>query len=257
MTIELLLNFVSLTFLQIILMIDNLIFVSVLTEPLLPADKAYARKVGFGASVLMNIVLIVIGGFLTSFHTTLFSLNGHNITPHNIIMFGGGLFLLHKVVKEFRCKLDNVCHKETKSFKSVTQVIINMILIDLTFSFDSTIIAVGMTDIKWMQIGSVLIALVVMYFSFNVLNKATDKYPSLKILALAFLFLIGFSLFSSGLGFEIPKGYMYSAMFFSLGVELLMIKFESKEKLINKILNRKSKEAVTDTATKVVAEVQK
>lgn len=249
MNTALILTFLSLTFLQIILMIDNLIFISVLTESLNKTDKAYARKIGLVLSLLLNTGLILLAGFLTSLHTELFSVGEYHFTFHNLILLIGGLFLLVKVVKEIRCKIDNVCHtSSTKTFKSVTQVIINMALIDLIFSIDSTIIAIGMTEVKWIQIGSVLVAIVIMYFSFNFINKVTDKYPSLKVLALAFLFLIGFSLFTGGLGVEIPKGYVYFAMFFSLLVEFLNIKIETKSKLIDKIMNRAKTEGVKDPA---------
>ncbi len=218
-----------------------MIFIAVLTESLSGKDKAYARRIGLILSLILNTGLVLLAGFLTSLHTILFSYGDYHFTFHNVILLVGGLFLLYKVVKEIRCKIDNVCHTtETKTFKSVTQVIINMALIDLIFSIDSTIIAIGMTDIKWIQISSVLVAIVIMYFCFNFINRVTDKYPSLKLLALTFLFLIGFSLFTGGLGIEIPKGYIYFTMFFSLGVEFLNIKIESKEKMVNKILNRKS-----------------
>lgn len=243
MTTTLILTFLSLTFLQVILMIDNLIFISVLTESLSSKDKAYARRVGLLMSLVLNTGLILLAGFLTSLHTILFSVGTYHFTFHNLILFVGGLFLLYKVVKEMRCKLDNTCHTtNTKTLKTVTQVIINMILIDLIFSIDSTIIAIGMTEIKWIQISSVLVAIIIMYFSFNFINKITDKYPSLKIMALAFLFLIGFSLFTGGLGVEIPKGYVYFAMFFSLGVEWLMIKSESNSINLNKILHNDKNE---------------
>ncbi len=251
MTTELL-NFLSLTCLQVILMIDNLIFISVLTESLLPADKSYARKVGLVASLILNTCLILLASLLTSMESVLFTVMGHNFTFHNLILFFGGLFLLIKVVKEIRCKIDKVCHAPTtKTFKNVTQVIINMILIDLVFSIDSTIIAIGMTDIKWVQIASILLAILMMYFCFNFINKTTDKYPSLKILALSFLFLIGFSLFASGLGFEIPKSLIYSVMAFSLLVEFLNIRVDSKAKVFDKIVNRKEKESVTEAVTEV------
>jgi predicted tellurium resistance membrane protein TerC len=224
-------TFLSLTFLQVILMIDNLIFISVLTEGLGKDEKDRARKYGLGISLVMNAGLVFLATYLTSLHTELFHVGNYHFTIHNLILLTGGIFLIIKVVKEIRCKIDGVCHnKEKKVFKDLTQVVINMALIDLIFSVDSAIIAVGMTNIKWIQIASVLLAILVMYFTFNSINKLTDKYPSLKVLSLTFLFLIGFSLFTSGLGVEIPKGYVYFAMFFSLLVEFLNIKIEQKTK---------------------------
>lgn len=231
MNTDLIITLLSLTFLQVILMIDNLIFISVLTESLNLTDKSKARKWGLGISLVMNASLVFIATYLTSLHAELFSIDRYHFTIHNLILLVGGLFLLIKVVKEIRCKIDGVCHtQEKKVFENMTQIVVNMALIDLIFSIDSAIIAVGMTDIKWIQIASVLTAIVIMYFSFNSVNKLTDKYPSLKLLSLTFLFLIGFSLFTSGLGFEIPKGYVYFAMFFSLLVEFLNIKIEQKSK---------------------------
>lgn len=226
-----LLTFLSLTFLQVILMIDNLIFISVLTENLSLTDKTKARKYGLGISLVLNAGLVFLATYLTSLHSELFHLGNYHFTIHNLILLAGGIFLLVKVVKEIRCKIDGVCHsQEKKVFKNMTQVVINMALIDLIFSIDSAIISVGMTNIKWIQVTSVLLAILVMYFSFNSINKLTDKYPSLKVLSLTFLFLIGFSLFTSGLGVEIPKGYVYFAMFFSLLVEFLNIKIEQQYK---------------------------
>jgi predicted tellurium resistance membrane protein TerC len=225
------LTFLSLTFLQVILMIDNLIFISVLTENLSIKDKDVARKYGLIISLVLNAGLVFLATYLTSLHTELFKIFDYSFTIHNLILLLGGIFLLVKVVKEIRCKIDGVCDsKDKKVFKNLSQVVINMALIDLIFSIDSAIISVGMTNIKWIQITSILLAILVMYFSFNSINRLTDKYPSLKVLSLTFLFLIGFSLLSSGLGVDIPKGYVYFAMFFSLLVEFLNIKIEKLNK---------------------------
>ncbi len=220
----------SLTFLQLILMIDNLIFISVMTDNLEKDVKAKARRYGLFISLVMNSVLILLAGFLTNINNTLFTVYGHAFNFHNILLFFGGLFLIYKTVKEIRCKIDKVCDHNPgqKVFNSLTELVINMALIDLVFSIDSTIIAIGMSDIRWIQMSSILMAIVIMFFCFNAINKITDKYPSLKIISLSFLLLIGFSLFTSGLGIEIPKGYVYFAMLFCLLVEFINIKTTRK-----------------------------
>lgn len=233
MDFHLILSFISLIALQTILMIDNLIFVSVLTEKLETEDKAKARKIGLLASLVMNSLLILGAGYLTHIQTVLFQIDTYKFTFHNLILTIGGLFLLYKTVKEIRSKFDHVEEEQTEIPNVLRKVIINMILIDILFSIDSTIIAIGMTPIAWIQIGSVLSAIVIMFFSFNSINKITDKFPSLKVLALTFLFLIGFSLFAEGLGIEIPKGFIYAAMAFGLFAEVLNIKVDRHERYVH------------------------
>lgn len=230
MTQSILFTLIALTALQYILMIDNLIFVSVLTEKLNKSDKIKARKIGLIISLILNTLLIIGAGYLSQIHTVLFQIEQYKFTFHNLILTVGGLFLLYKTVKEIRSKFDKVKEHHTKVPSVLSSVILNMILIDLLFSIDSTIIAIGMTNIEWIQIISVLIAILLMFISFNFINKVTDKFPSLKVLALTFLFLIGFSLFAEGLGIIIPKGYIYIAMLFGLSAEFLNIKIEDHEK---------------------------
>lgn len=232
MTQEILISLISLTALQFLLMIDNLIFVSILTEKLEPVQKAKARKLGLLGSLILNTLFILGADFLSHIHTVLFSLGEWKFTFHNLILTVGGLFLLFKTVKELRSKFDRKIEESTINVpNSLGSVVVNMIMIDALFSIDSTIIAIGMTNISWIQITSVLAAILIMFFSFNMINRFCDKYPSLKVLALNFLFLIGFSLFAGGLGIEIPKGFIYFAMAFTLGSELLNIKIDRFELL--------------------------
>lgn len=230
MSTTIVISLVSLIFLQYILMIDNLIFVSVLTERLDNLERNKARKIGLFASLIMNTLLILGAGYLSHIHTVLFQINTYKFTAHNLILLVGGLFLLYKTVKEIRSKLDKHAEETIEVPNVLSKVVINMVLIDILFSIDSTIIAIGMTNISWVQISSVLIAIVLMFFSFNYINKITDKFPSLKVLALTFLFLIGFSLAVEGLGLNIPKSYIYAAMAFGLGAELLNIKVDRHER---------------------------
>ncbi len=246
MSTQILISLVSLIFLQYILMIDNLIFVSVLTEKLESEDKIKARRIGLLASLAMNTVLILSASYLTTIHTVLFQISTYKFTFHNLILTIGGAFLLYKTVNEIRGKFDKHDENdedddEEKVIPNVlSKVIMNMIFVDILFSLDSTIIAVGMTDISWIQISSVLTAIVLMFFSFNFISKISEKFPSLKVLALNFLFLIGFSLFVEGLGVEIPKALIYAAMAFSLFVELMNIKIDRHNRYIN-ILKRRKK----------------
>jgi predicted tellurium resistance membrane protein TerC len=238
MSTTILISLISLIFLQYILMIDNLIFVSVLTERLDNIERNKARKIGLFASLIMNTLLILGAGYLSHIHTVLFQISTYKFTAHNLILLVGGVFLLYKTIKEIRSKFDKHAEETIEVPNILSKVVINMILIDILFSIDSTIIAIGMTNISWVQISSVLIAIVLMFFSFNYINKITDKFPSLKVLALTFLFLIGFSLATEGLGLEIPKGYIYAAMAFGLGAELLNIKVDRYERYLQ-LKNRK------------------
>lgn len=232
MELNAVLVFLSLTALQIVLSIDNVIFISVLTQKLDPEKKKKARYIGVAASLFLNVLLISLARFLTSFEkTAIFTVGEHSFTIHNLILFIGGLFLIFKTAKEIRTKFDKPLDEDELIIgTSLKKTVFSMILIDLIFSIDSTITAIGMTEIKLFQFGSVIIAILFMFFFFNIINKITEKYPSLKVLALCFLFLIGFNLFAEGLGAEIPKGYTYFAMIFTLVVELINIKIDVLER---------------------------
>ena len=249
MEIQLILSLFSLIALQYILMIDNLIFVSVLTERLDTDEKEKARKIGLLASLFLNTLLILGAGYLSNIHTVLFQISTYKFTFHNLILTLGGIFLLYKTVKEIRSKFDIHEEENVEVSNNLKQVVVNMILIDILFSIDSTIIAVGMTKFSWIQISSVLIAILMMFFSFNYINKITDKFPSLKVLALTFLFLIGFSLFAEGLGIEIPKGFIYTAMAFGLFAEILNIRVDRHERYL-RIKNTRSKINYTNLTMK-------
>lgn len=216
----------GLTMLQIVLSVDNVIFLSIVTQKLPDELKAKARKIGVVISMCMNAVLILSAGMLSSLNNELFTANGRAFNLHDIILIGGGLFLVYKAIKELFQKIEGKHDDTNVKSQSLGQVILAMVSIDFIFSIDSTITAIGMSNIRTIQVVSMMLAILSMYFFFNLIAKIIAKHPSFNIIALAFLVLIGFSLFVEGMGIAIPKGYIYFAMIFSLIVEAVNIRFD-------------------------------
>lgn len=223
---EIILSLIGLTALQIVLGIDNVIFLSIVTSKLDEKTRNRARKIGVLISMCMNAILISLAGFLTNMHEEVFSLFGKSFNVHDLVMVIGGFFLVFKAVKELYHKIE--MKNENKPFVNVSmfKIVLTMSLIDLVFSIDSTITAVGMSDIRWIQITSTLSAIAAMFFFFVPLNKFIEKHPSFNVLALAFLVMIGFALFVDGMGIELPKSYVYSTMLFAILMEVLNIRFD-------------------------------
>lgn len=239
LTLDALISLLTLTTLEIVLGIDNVIFVSILIGRLEKSQRLRARRIWMIAGITVRILLLMaIGWLVREGNTELigfnFNDNHYAFTLRNIIMFAGGLFLLYKTVKEIHHKLEgdegmaNIKGKGA-SFGSIVGQII---LIDMVFSFDSIITAVGLARIVTVMIIAVIIAMIIMFFFAERISNFIHKHPSLKMLALAFLLMVGFSLFFEGLepihGSHIQKGYIYFAMAFSFGVELLNMRFRKK-----------------------------
>lgn len=216
----------SLTMIQSVLMIDNVIFISVITDKLSSHTKLRARLIGLAASLVLNTAFILSAGFIIDYsEVEIFSIGGaHTFDLHHSLMLFGGLFLIWKTAKELRHKNDHDFQEHpTKQPDSLASTIMTMIGIDMVFSIDSTLTAIGMSQDRFVQVTSVLLAVVLMFGFFNVINKVTTKYPSLKSLALCFLFLIGFNLLMEGFGKGIEKGYTYFSMAFALFAEFIDI----------------------------------
>lgn len=239
---ELILTLIGLTTLQIVLGFDNVIFISILTQKLQPKLKEEVRKYGLIASLFLNSLLIYFAGYLVHLHTSLFSVLGNDYSYHNIIMILGGGFLIYKSIKEIHEKF-NEHRLENKELveNSLWKNLLAVISMDLLFSVDSTITAIGMSDVRWIQITSVLIAILMMYLFFKTINRMVEKYPSIKMLSLMFLFLIGFSLTADGIGIEISKSYIYVVMASSLIFEILNIRYDKYSHRIDKIKNYKNR----------------
>jgi predicted tellurium resistance membrane protein TerC len=227
---ELILSVLGLTALQIILGIDNVIFLSIVTSKLELDFKNRARKIGIVISMILNTILILCAGFLSNMKEELFSIFGKSFNMHDVIMVLGGFFLVFKAVKELYHNIEQKGTDKLIEKKTMLSMILTMAAIDLIFSIDSTVTAIGMSDVRWIQLSATLTAVFCMFLFFTTINKFIEKHPSFKILALAFLVMIGFSLFIDGMGIEIPKGYVYSMMIFAIFMETLNIRFDKNSK---------------------------
>ncbi|MEO5592970.1 MAG: TerC family protein [Chitinophagaceae bacterium] len=231
-TVDALISLLTLTVLEIVLGIDNVIFVSILMGRLDEKQKLNARRIWMFAGIAVRILLLMgIGWLVHNGSNELFGFNWsgahYAFNLRNIIMFAGGIFLLYKTVKEIHEKLEGDEHTQTEKTKPApfASVIGQIIIIDMVFSFDSIITAVGLAKIVKVMIIAVVIAMIIMFFFSDMISTFIHKHPTLKMLALAFLLMVGFSLFFEGLEplhhSHIDKAYIYVAMAFSFGVELL------------------------------------
>ena len=221
-------GFLTLTMLEIVLGIDNIIFISILAGKLPARERERARLIGLGLAMLMRVLLLLSLSWIIGLTRPLFELAGFAVTGKALILIAGGLFLLAKSTREIHEKLEGGEPVEKRAAgPSLTSVLIQIVLLDLVFSLDSVITAVGMVDSIPVMIAAVVIAVVVMMFFSGAISGFVERHPTIKMLALSFLLLIGVNLIAEGAGFHIPKGYTYFAMGFALSVELLNLKLRS------------------------------
>ena len=223
----------TLTSLEIVLGIDNIIFISILAAKLPESRQAQARQLGLTMAMLTRILLLFSLSWLTSLTTPLFHVASVEVTGRSLILMVGGLFLLGKATYEIHDKLEGTEHAQQTQVKAAfTSVIIQIMLLDIVFSLDSVITAVGMVDQLAIMVAAVVIAVLIMLWAAGPISEFVNHRPTIKILALSFLLLIGFSLVSEGLEVHIPKGYIYFAMGFSVFVEMLNLRLRGKAKPI-------------------------
>jgi len=219
----------TLTVLEIVLGIDNIVFISILAGKLRQEDRARARKVGLSLAMIIRILLLLSITWVMGLTAPLFGVLGYEISGRDIILLVGGLFLIGKSTLEIHEKLEGVeGHGSAKAAKSFASVIIQILLLDIVFSLDSVITAVGMAEDVAVMILAVIIAVGVMLLSSSAISEFVDRHPTVKILALSFLLLIGVSLIGEGLDQHIPKGYIYFAMAFSVFVEMINLRIRTK-----------------------------
>lgn len=222
----------TLTALEIVLGIDNIIFISVLVSRLPPEQRQRARMLGLGFAMGTRILLLFMLVWIMGLTEPLFSVFDYTVTGRDIILLGGGLFLLAKSTHEIHNNLEGAAVSETgeKMVYTATfaSVIMQIAIIDIVFSLDSVITAVGLVDHLSIMVIAIVIAVGVMMFSAKAIGEFVDEHPTIKILALSFLILIGFALMAEGLGLHIPKGYIYFAMAFSVAVEMINIRIRKK-----------------------------
>ncbi len=228
---EIAMSLLSLTVLEIILGIDNLIFISILANQAAEDKRVLTMKLGLTVAWATRLLLLAGASWIASLTQTLFSVGSHPITIRNLFMLLGGLFLFIKSIQEIHKKFDNEEEAEIKTkHNSLLIILLQICLIDIVFSIDSILTAIGLTNHYWIMATAITIAIAVMIFASKPINDLITKYPTIKMLALSFLLLVGIVLIADGLGQEISKGYLYFAISFSLFVETLNIKLSKKRK---------------------------
>ena len=227
-------SLLTLTVLEIVLGIDNIIFIAILADRVKEESRAKARRVGLTLAITTRILLLFSIVWIMRLTTTLFTVMGHAVSGRDLILIAGGMFLLYKSTREIHEKLegDEPSEGGTRAAASFTSVIIQIALLDIVFSLDSVITAVGVADHLPVMVLAVLIAGFFMIASADRVSGFVSAHPTVKVLALSFLLLIGMSLVAEGMGQHIPKGYIYFAMGFSIFVEMINLRAAPKRKLV-------------------------
>jgi predicted tellurium resistance membrane protein TerC len=221
----------TLTALEIVLGIDNIIFISILSSRLPKPKQPRARRLGLAGAFVTRVLLLLSIAWIVRLTTPLFSLAGVAFSGRGLILFIGGLFLIGKATFEIHSKLEGEDHAVTGTAvaASMASIVVQIMLLDIIFSLDSVITAVGMVDQVTIMIAANVVALGIMLAAATPISDFVDRHPTIKMLALAFLVLIGTNLVAEGLGHHIPKGYTYFAMFFSFSVEMLNLRLRARE----------------------------
>ena len=221
----------TLTFLEIVLGVDNIIFISILSGKLPVAQQPRARRLGLLGAMVTRVMLLFSLAYMVRLTTPWFTIVGTDISGRDLILIIGGLFLLAKSTHEIHEKLEGEeGHASNRVAASFASVIIQIMLLDIVFSLDSVITAVGMVDELWVMVTAVIIAVGIMMLSAEPISEFVHRHPTVKMLALSFLLLIGVSLIAEGFGHHIPKGYIYFAMGFSVFVEAINLRLRGRSK---------------------------
>jgi predicted tellurium resistance membrane protein TerC len=242
-------GFGTLLALEVVLGIDNIVFISILSSKLPKAQQGRARQVGLGLALIMRIALLLTLSWVIGLTDSLFEAFGNEISGRDLILIAGGLFLLGKSTYEIHDRLEGEeGHAGARVAASFSAVIVQIVLLDAVFSLDSVITAVGMVDEIGVMIAAVIVAVVIMLVSAAAISTFVNQHPTVKMLALSFLLLIGLSLLLDGLDQHIPKGYIYFAMGFSLLVELLNLRARAVRVKPVKLRQRYDEEAASKPA---------
>ncbi len=219
----------TLTALEIVLGIDNIIFISIITGKLPPHQRNKGRIIGLALAMIMRILLLLSLAFIMRLTKPLIAVFALEITGRDIILIGGGLFLLAKSTLEIHDSLEGEGdHSGAKAWSSFAGAMVQIMIIDIVFSLDSVITALGMANHLSVMVLAVVIAVIFMMLASGTVSRFVEDHPTVKMLALSFLLLVGLALVADGFGVHIPKGYMYFAMAFSVFVEILNIKFRKR-----------------------------
>jgi len=216
-------SLVTLTALEIVLGIDNLVFIAILAGRLPAGQQSRARQLGLALALITRLALLASIAWIIGLTRPLLELFGHPVSWRDIVLVAGGLFLLFKGTREIHHALegDGPEEKAATARTSLAGVVVQIMLLDVVFSLDSVITAVGMASELWVMATAIIIAVVIMLAASGPLADFVQRYPTVKMLALSFLLLIGMTLIADGAGFHVPKGYIYAAIGFSVGVEAL------------------------------------
>ena len=235
---------VTLTVLELVLGIDNIVFISILSGKLPAHEQKNARLIGLSLAMLMRILLLLSITWIMGLTRPLFTIAGFEVTGRAMILIGGGLFLLVKSTHEIHDQMEEDVHRQAPVVASFFAVLVQISLLDIVFSLDSVITAVGMVDEILIMIIAVVLSIIVMMVFAGPVSGFVQRHPTIKMLALSFLLLIGMNLVAEGVGFHIPKGYTYFAMAFALFVEMLNFKMRSRKPAPRALQSRRLQKAI-------------
>lgn len=226
------LAFVTLTVMEVVLGIDNIVFISVFVSRLPASQRRRARAIGLALALIFRIILLMMLTWLIGLTEPVFHVLAHPVSWRDIILIAGGLFLLYKATQEIHDEIEGESEAEEASRKrsgAFSVIIGQIVLIDIIFSVDSIITAIGMAEHVEVMIAAVIVAVAIMFAASNAISAVIENHPTIKMLALSFLLLVGISLVADGLGFHIPRGYVYFAMAFSAVVEVFNIRIRRRK----------------------------
>lgn len=227
MSTEIIISLITLVVLEIVLGIDNIIFISLLTDKLPSETRGKARLIGLSLALILRLVLLAGISWILKLDQELFKVFHKSFSGKDIILIAGGLFLLYKSSKEIFEKTEDKEHKGIKVYSSFKSTIGQILLLDLVFSVDSIITAIGLVDELWIMYVAVIVSITIMLLVSKKISGFINKHPSLKVLALCFLMMIGLALIAEGFQLHIPKAYIYFSMAFSFFVNIVQIKKRS------------------------------
>ena len=221
--------FATLTALELVLGIDNIIFISILVDRLPPERRELARRIGLFLAMFMRIGLLLVLAWIVGLTAPLFTVLGDEFSGRDLILIGGGVFLLWKATGEIHGLMEGEEEEdEHRMAATFAGILAQIALIDLVFSLDSIITAVGMVDEIPVMIAAVIASVLLMMLAAGPIGRFVSRHPTVKMLALSFLIMVGMALVADGFGFHVPKGYLYFAMAFSVGVEILNLRMRAK-----------------------------
>ena len=227
--------FFTLTALELVLGIDNIVFISILVDRLPPERRDFTRRLGLGLAMFMRIALLLVLAWIVGLTAPLFSVLGEEFSGRDLILIAGGVFLIWKATGEIHGLMEGEHEPEQRrAATTFAGILAQIAVIDLVFSLDSIITAVGMVDEIPVMIAAVVASVALMMVAAGPIGRFVSRHPTVKMLALSFLIMIGMALVADGFGFHVPKGYIYFAMAFSVAVEMLNLRMRRKNLGVNK-----------------------